>query len=403
MIYAGIDIAKGEHVIGAIDERGANAAKPMSFSNSTSGFERCSAYLEGLGEPKERVLVGMEATGHYWLPLFCHLQGEGYEVVVINPMRTDAMRRFKGSSRVKTDLIDCVLIAETLRLGEFEPSRLGDEAMIELRQLTRLHQSLKESVADLKRQVIVALDQVFPEYDSIFSDTFGESSRALLKRCATPEECLRIRVDSIAKTLSAASHGKLGRAKADEIKAVAKGSCGIDVATQAFSFQIKLLVEQIDFIEGQARDVERKIKEGIEAIEPLILTIPGIGHVLGAQIVSEIGDIRRFRNASAIVSYAGINPSISQSGKFSSGENHITKQGSPYLRRALYLAATAQIRLSTPLRDYYDKKRMDGKSHREALIAVARKLTHVIYAVLSKQEPYRPDAVGENQAASRSE
>ena len=337
------------------------------------------------------------------IAIFCHLQGEGYEVVVINPMRTDAMRRFKGSSRVKTDLIDCVLIAETLRLGEFEPSRLGDEAMIELRQLTRLHQSLKESVADLKRQVIVALDQVFPEYDSIFSDTFGESSKALLKRCATPEECLRIRVDSIAKTLSAASHGKLGRAKADEIKAVAKGSCGIDVATQAFSFQIKLLVEQIDFIEGQARDVERKIKEGIEAIEPLILTIPGIGHVLGAQIVSEIGDIRRFRNASAIVSYAGINPSISQSGKFSSGENHITKQGSPYLRRALYLAATAQIRLSTPLRDYYDKKRMDGKSHREALIAVARKLTHVIYAVLSKQEPYRPDAVGENQAASRSE
>ena len=73
------------------------------------------------------------------------------------------------------------------------------------------------------------------------------------------------------------------------------------------------------------------------------------------------------------------------------------------MRRALYLAATAQIRLSTPFRDYYDKKRTDGKSHREALIAVARKLTHVIYAVLSKQEPYRLGAVGENQATSRSE
>lgn len=403
MIYAGIDIAKSEHVIGAIDAHGSNAARPMSFSNSTSGFERCIAYLEGLGEPRESVLIGMEATGHYWLPLFCRLRDKGYGVVVINPMRTDAMRRFKGSSRVKTDLIDCILVAETLRLGEFEPSRLGDESMIELRQLTRLHQGLKESVADLKRQVIVALDQVFPEYDAIFSDTFGESSKAFLKRCATPEECLGIRADSLAKTLSAASHGKLGREKADEIKAVAKGSCGINVATQAFSFQIKLLIEQIDFIEGQVRDVERKIREGVEAIEPLILTIPGIGHILGAQIVSEIGDIRRFRNAPAIVSYAGINPSISQSGKFSSGENHITKQGSPYLRRALYLAATAQIRLSTPFRDFYDKKRAEGKSHREALIAVARKLVHVIYAVLAKQEPYRPDAVGPNQTTSRSE
>lgn len=403
MVYVGIDIAKSEHVVGAIDKHGDNAAKPMSFPNSARGFEKCSSYLEGLGESKESILVGMEATGHYWLPLFCHLQGEGYEVAVINPMRTDAMRRFKGSSRVKTDLLDCILIAETLRLGEFQPSRLGDESMIELRQLTRLHQSLKESVADLKRQVIVALDQVFPEYDSIFSDTFGESSKAFLKRCATPEECLGVRADSLAKTLSAASHGKLGRAKADEIKAIAKGSCGINVATQAFSFQIKLLIEQIDFIEGQARGVERKIKEGLEAIEPLILTIPGIGHVLGAQIVSEIGDVRRFRNAPAIVSYAGINPSISQSGKFSSSENHITKQGSPYLRRALYLAATAQIRLSTPFRDYYDKKRADGKTHREALIAVARKLVHVIYAVLSKQEPYRSDAVGASRATSRSE
>lgn len=87
------------------------------------------------------------------------------------------MRRFKGCSRVKTDFVDCAIIAETLRCGGFEPSRLGDEAVVELRQLTRLHQTLKESVGDLKRQVITALDQVFPEYDSIFSNTFGESSK----------------------------------------------------------------------------------------------------------------------------------------------------------------------------------------------------------------------------------
>ena len=402
MIYAGIDIAKNEHVIGATDERGKDAAKPMSFANSTAGFDKCAAYLDGLAESKADLLVGMEATGHYWLPLFCRLQDEGYAVVVINPIRTDAMRRFKGSSRVKTDMIDCVLVAETLRCGDFEPSRLGDEAMIELRQLTRLHQELTESVADLKRQVIVALDQVFPEYDSIFSNTFGESSKAFLRRCPTPEECLAVRADSIAKTLERVSHGKLGREKADEIKGVARSSCGISVATSAFSFQIKLLIDQIDFIEGQIAEVEARIREGIEAVEPLILTIPGIGHVLGAQIVSEIGDVRRFHSAAAIVKYAGINPSISQSGKFSSDENHITKQGSPYLRRALYLAAMAQLKLKTPFYDYYAKKRADGKSHREALIAVSRKLVHVIYAVLSKQEPYDPE-ITRSPLASRSE
>ena len=403
MIYAGIDIAKNEHVIGAVDERGKDAAKPMQFANSTAGFDRCAAYLDGLAKSKSDLLVGMEATGHYWLPLFCRLQDEGYAVVVINPVRTDAMRRFKGSSRVKTDMIDCVLIAETLRCGDFEPSKLGDEAMIELRQLTRLHQELKESVADLKRQVIVALDQVVPEYDSIFSNTFGESSKAFLRRCPTSEECLAVRADSLAKTLERASHGKLGREKADEIKGIARNSCGVDVATSAFSFQIKLLIEQIDFIEGQVSEVKARIREGVEAVEPLVLTIPGIGHTLGAQIVSEIGDVRRFRNASAIVKYAGINPSISQSGKFTSEENHITKQGSPYLRRALYLAAMSQLQLKTPFYDYYAKKRADGKSHREALIAVARKLVHVIYAVLSKHEPYDPEITRNPELASRSE
>lgn len=402
MIYAGIDIAKNDHVIGATDERGKEAAKPMQFANSAAGFDRCAAYLDGLAESKADLLVGMEATGHYWLPLFCRLQDEGYSVVVINPVRTDAMRRFKGSSRVKTDIIDCVLIAETLRCGDFEPSKLGDEAMIELRQLTRLHQELTGSVADLKRQVVVALDQVFPEYDSIFSNTFGESSKAFLRRCPTPEECLKVRVDSLARTLEEASHGKLGRERAEKIKGVAKGSCGVSVATSAFSFQIKLLIAQIDFIEGQIAEVEKRVREGIEAVEPLILTIPGIGHKLGAQIVSEIGDIRRFHGAPAVVKYAGLNPSVSQSGKFSSDDNHITKQGSPYLRRALYLAAMAQLKLKTPFYDYYAKKRADGKSHREALVAVARKLVHVIYAVLSRQEPYNPE-ITRNPTASRSE
>lgn len=173
-------------------------------------------------------------------------------------------------------------------------------------------------------------------------------------------------------------------------------------AASAFSFQIKLLIEQIDFIEGQISEVEARIRNGVEAAEPLILTIPGIGHALGAQIVSEIGDVRRFHSAPAVVKHAGINPSVSQSGTFSSDDNHITKQGSPYLRRALYLAAMAQLKLKTPLYDYYAKKRADGKSHREALVAVSRKLVYVIYAALTKREPYDPEIAG-NPQGSRSE
>lgn len=390
MLFAGIDIAKYDHVIGAVDERGRSLSKPMAFKNSAYGFERCASYLDGLADDRADVLVGMEATGHYWLTCFCYLTERGFSVVVINPLRTDAMRRFKNLGKVKTDAIDCTIIAETLRCGDFEPSQLADEKMMSLRQMTRLHQSMTESAADLKRQVIVALDQVFPEYSRLFSDMFGETSKAFLKRCPTPDECASIDIRTLTNLLDTASHGKLGREKASEIKAAAKSSCGITFASDAFSFQIKLLAQQIEFIEGQTAEVEVKIKALLDEVEPLILTIPGISYKLGAQIVAEIGDVRRFKNAAAIVKYAGINPSKNQSGIFDGEENHITKQGSPYLRRALYLAAMAQLKCKTPLYDYYLKKRGEGKAHREVLIAVARKLVHVIYAVLSKQEPYDP-------------
>lgn len=390
MLFAGIDIAKYDHVVGAVDERGLPLSKPMSFKNSQAGFGKLAAYLAGLSDDKADIVIGMEATGHYRLACFCFLSEQGYEVAVINPLRTDAMRRFKNGGKVKTDAIDCVVIADTLRCGDFSPSRLADEKMMSLRHMTRLRQAVTESAADAKRQVIVALDQVFPEYGTLFSDMFGETSKAFLKRCPTPEECESIDIRTLANLLDKASHGHLGRDKAAELKKAAKGSCGIRVANDAFSFQIKLLAKQIEFIEGQAAEVDERIKALLDEIEPLILTIPGISYKLGAQIVAEIGDVRRFKNAGAIVKYAGINPSKSQSGTFEGDINHITKQGSPYLRRALYLAAMAQLKCKTPLHGYYLKKRSEGKAHREALIAVARKLVHVIFAVLSKQEPYNP-------------
>lgn len=390
MLFAGIDIAKYDHVIGAVDERGRSLSKPMAFKNSQAGFEKLAAYLARLSDDKADVMVGMEATGHYWLACFCFLSEQGYEVAVINPLRTDAMRRFRNGGRVKTDAIDCAVIADTLRCGDFEPSRLADEKMMSLRQMTRLQQAMTESAADLKRQIIVALDQVFPEYGTLFSDMFGETSRAFLKRCPTPEECESIDIRTLTNLLDRASHGKLGREKAASLKKAAKGSCGIRLANDAFSFQIKMLAKQIEFIEEQISEVDAKIKALLDEVEPLILTVPGVSYKLGAQIVAEIGDVKRFKNAAAIVKYAGINPSKNQSGTFEGEASHITKQGSPYLRRALYLAAMAQLKCRAPLYDYYLKKRGEGKAHREALIAVARKLVHVIYAVLSKQEPYDP-------------
>lgn len=150
----------------------------------------------------------------------------------------------------------------------------------------------------------------------------------------------------------------------------------------------------MDFLDAECAKIEAEVRGLLDRVEPLVLTIPGVSYTTGAQIVAEIGDVSRFRNASALVSYAGLNSSVCQSGMFDSGGGPITKHGSPYLRRALWLAAS-WARLHDPsLREFYERKRAEGKCHRVAVTAVARKLCHIVFAVMRDQVPYDPSRPG---------
>lgn len=391
MIYAGVDIAKADHVIAAVDEAGAEVARPMAFKNTEAGFERCVAWLESIAQTEDDVFVGMEATGHYWMACFAYLTAAGYRACVVNPMQVSAMRRLKGLSGVKNDRIDSLLIAETLRQGNYDETRLATDEVQALKQLTRYHQGLKQELATVKTQAICVLDAYFPEYAGLFSDMFGAASLKVLSECPTPSEAARKRASSIAKMLSEGSHGRLGADRAARVKAAARSSVGIRLGEDAASFQIKTMVSQIEFLNATIAKVEREVEGLLERIEPNITTIPGVSITTGAQIVAEIGDVKRFKNAASIVKYAGLNSGVDESGKFSAEGVPITKQGSPYLRRSLWLAANRARQFDPRLKAFYDKKRREGKPHRVAVTACARKLCHVVYAVMRDGEPYDPD------------
>ena len=390
MIYAGVDIAKVDHVIGAVDETGAEAARPMKFKNSEAGFERCIAWLESVAESEDDVFVGMEATGHYWKACFAYLMAAGYRVCVVNPMQVHAMRKLKSLSGVKNDRIDSWLIAETLRQGDYDKTRLATDEVQALKQLTRYHQGLKQELAAVKTQAICVLDAYFPEYAALFSDMFGAASLKALAECPTPSEVARKRASSIAKLLSEGSRGRLGDAKAAEVKAAAKSSVGIRLGEEAASFQIRTMVSQVEFLNATIAKVEKEVASLLGKVEPDITTIPGVSTTTGAQIVAEIGDVKRFRNAASIVKYAGLNSGVDESGKYSAEGVPITKHGSPYLRRSLWLAANRARQYDPRLKEYYDKLRRKGKPHRVAVTAVARKLCHVVYAVMRDGKPYDP-------------
>ena len=391
MVFVGVDIATADHVACAVDETGDKLTRPLPFKNSEAGFEKLLAWLEGVAEEPSEACVAMEATGHYWMACFSYLTARGYRACVVNPVQVKAMRELKSLSRVKNDPIDSWLIAETLRLGDIDQTRLADDALHSLKVLTRYHQALVQELATVKTQMTCVMDSYFPEYAALFSSMFGAASLAVLKKCATPQEVSHVRASTLSKTIKEASRGRLGAEKAAELKAAAKSSIGISLGQDAASFQIKATVSQIEFLNGQIAKAEAQVKGLLMKLEPLVVTIPGVSVATGAQIVAEIGDVRRFKNAAAVVKYAGLNPGVSQSGKFEAKGEPITKKGSPYLRRALWLAANRARQYDPKMKEYYDKLRSEKKCHRVAVTACARKLCHVVYAVMRDQAAYDPD------------
>ena len=389
MYYTGIDIAKHNHEASIIDEAGKLLTGSISFTNTKEGCEKLLALFDKFQIKPDKLVIGMESTGHYWLSAYSFLVESGYDVKVINPIQSDAFRRMY-IRQTKNDSKDSFVIAQIMRFGEYSYTDLAEEEIIALRQLSRYRLSLVDTVSDCKRRVIALLDQVFPEYDNIFSDTFGVTSRELLLKFQTPEDFLSVSSKKLAALLTKASKGRFKEEKAAELKAIAKGSFGVTFAKDAFSFQIRQLMEQIVFLESQIEDLEKQISTLLHTANQVITTIPGIGDTLGAIILSEIGDINRFDCPSKIVAFAGLDVKVNQSGEFTATKTKISKRGSPYLRRAIWLAAGRAAFCDPILSVYYQSLRARGKHHLTAVGAVARKLCNIIFAILSENRAYEP-------------
>lgn len=389
MLYLGIDIGKNNHVASLINEKGKIMFKAFSFSNTTDGGESLIAKLNTFVSSANDVEIGMEATGHYWLSIYSFLVEKGLVIHVVNPIQTDGWRKGIEIRKRKTDIIDSVLIADLIRYGDFLETSLADENTMSLRNLSRFRNYLINSISDLKRKTICVLDQVFPEYQSVFSNIFGQTSKEILLNFTTPNNFESISSEQLNKVLSEITMKKFAITKIKQLSHIAKDSFGIKFCLDSFTLQLKLLIHQINFIENQVKDVESQISVLLDKINSPITTIPGIGNVSASTILGEIGDISKFSNPSKLVAYAGIDASVSQSGEYQSTNNKMSKRGSPYLRKALFNAALVASNCDPVFKAFYKKKRSEGKHHLTAVGAVARKLCYTIYAILKNNCPYK--------------
>lgn len=389
MYIIGIDIAKKSHQAVIIDSDGHQKSKNFRFANTTEGFSILISRIEEVDKDYSSFEIGMEATGHYWINLYTRLIDKGFRVHVINPLQSDALRNLY-LRKTKTDSVDSKLIANVIRFGQYTETRLTDDKLMTVRELSRQRFYLVDMNSDLKRKIVVIMDKIFPEFQEIFSDMFGKTSCAILKRCPSSKEVQEIPFDEFSAIIKRASRGRFNEGKAQAIKLAAQDSFSALMDHTPLSFLVKQMVEQIELLEKQIESLEKVISEIFSHFNTKITQIPGIGPILGAVILSEIGDINRFSSSKKLVAFAGIDPSIKQSGEFISSENHMSKRGSPYLRRALWIASFVNVNHNKEIIKLYGKKVSNGKGHYKTMGFLCHKLLNVVYAVLKNNADYVP-------------
>ncbi|MDE7261276.1 MAG: IS110 family transposase [Oscillospiraceae bacterium] len=291
----------------------------------------------------------------------------------------------------KANEIDTLVIAETIRFGRYKTSSVPQEKLLALRELCRNRFYLIDMGSDLKRKITALLDQVFPEFEIQFDSIFCKSAVAVLKQYPTPEKLSHAQTRKLTEVLQTASNRRFGEWKARQLKELARGSFGIPDCESAYSALLLLYLNQLQSLQDSAASLEDRIGEILSQFYSTLTSITGIGPVLGAVILSEIRDISCFSSADKLAAaYAGLNPKVKQSGEKKSSAVHMSKRGSPYLRRAIWMAGAIAAQHDRMFKAYYEKKAAEGLRYMNIIGHVSKKMTAVIFAVMRDNKIYEP-------------
>jgi transposase len=387
MIYVGIDIAKQKHFAAAMTAEGEVLIPPFGFSNDAVGFKLFLSKIKSF--QKADILIGLESTAHYAENLICYLFELCYRIVVINPIQTSTLRK-ANIRKTKTDKVDCLLIIKSMIVNKPRLYSKADINSLHLKNLCRFREKIKKAKAKLKIQLVTYVDIIFPELQYFFkSGIHTKTCYQLLKKHSSPDDIAALHLTYLANLLQKASHGRFGKEEAIALKGLAKSSVG--TGNTVVSIQITQSIAQIELLEQQLADIDGVIESIMLEMDSIIQSIPGIGFLNGAMILGEISDISRFSNPSKLLAYAGLDPTVNQSGKFNAQSTKMSKRGSKLLRYALINAAWNVSLNNKTFNDYYNLKRAQGNNHYGALGHVAHKLVRIIFKVLKDNVAFNLD------------
>lgn len=387
MIYVGIDIAKLNHYAAVTNSDGEILTEAFPFSNNHVGFQKLLDVLAKY--PKVELLIGMESTAHYAENLTSFLFARGYNICIINPIQTSAIRK-SNIRKTKTDTVDTYFIIKSMQMNRYRLFTQSDMDSLQLKNLCRFRQKLMKARTKVKIQLVTYVDLLFPELQYFFkSGIHGKACYALLKEASNPDKIANMHLTRLSNLLNKTSKGHFRKQTAIALKELASQSVG--TKNDTLSLQILQSINQIELYTSQLKEVEDTINEIMNRMDSVIKTIPGIGTLNGAMILGEIGDIHRFEKPCQLLAYAGLDPSVYQSGNFHAPRTRMSKRGSKLLRYALINAAWQLTLHNDTFKNYYDLKVSQGRRHYAALGSTAHKLVRIIHKMLTDNVTFNLD------------
>lgn len=380
--YIGIDISKYKHDFCIISNTGEVIVENSSFENSKKGFQSFLDQLKPYN--KSEVHIAFEATGHYSLNLELFLIDQGYSFMKMNPLVIHQFLKAQSLRRTKTDKVDSLTIVKYLMSVQYKPNSDLLYNIYTLKSLCRSREKLIKERSKFEVLLTNDLDKSFPEIKPFFNNMISTTLLYILEKY---KNTYHISLMKDYESLRKLSHGKFTYAKFAKLKQLAKDSIGFH--NENTDLLISTYVSIINNFNDKINPINKQISTIIKDLNPKILTIPGLGEISAATILSEYGDIKNFSSPGKMLAFAGLEPSIIQSGTLEhSGK--MVKHGSGHLRYAIMNIAMSILRYSPTFYDYYLKKRSEGKCHRVALSHVCKKLIRVIYTLEKNNIDFDP-------------
>ncbi len=398
---AGVDVSKRFSDMCVLDPNN-NVIVRLKIYHDLPSMERALTELRRIkSEYGAAPVVVMESTSHYHLILFQFFQEAGFEVIVVNPIQSGALKNI-NVRKVKNDKVDAYKIAMLYRLKVLRSSQVPANSLRGLRLLCRQRFELMGDVTRYKNRLTAYLNQVFPGYDKVFSDVGGASSRAVLKECATPQAFLSKSEDEVAELIRTASRCGMAfsRKKSAKLHTVAEEAVKLGFSAPGTAAVIATVLDVLDILLQNIRQIGQNIKALVKQetyIQQnflLLQTIPGIGFNSALVILSEIGDFSLFRKPKQLAAYFGLDLGERQSGKFRGSKNKMSKRGSSQVRAALHMAAVNSVAVQkkrpvcNPVLAAYYEEKCKSKPGKVAMCAVMHKISNIIFAVLRDQKPF---------------